>query len=80
MFRESMPSLSSMLREEESRSEEMGTKNEKADRVLFVPSFTSFGTPVFSNLQGYKDVPLTSMPYGQSMAMLMLGEYSRRFL
>ncbi|KAL7412959.1 glycoside hydrolase family 105 protein [Mrakia frigida] len=40
----------------------------------------SFGTPVFSNLQGYKDVPLTSMPYGQSMAMLMLGEYSRRFL
>lgn len=27
----------------------------------------SFGTPVFSDLQGYRDVPLTSMAYGQSM-------------
>lgn len=40
----------------------------------------SFGTPVFADLQGYKDVALTSMPYGQAMACLMLGEYSRRFL
>lgn len=40
----------------------------------------SFGTPVFADLQGYKDVALTSMPYGSAMAMLMLGEYARRFL
>lgn len=38
----------------------------------------SFGTPVFNTLQGYKDIPLTSMPYGQAMAMLALGEYARR--
>ena len=35
----------------------------------------SFGTPVFDTLQGYKDVPLTSMPYGQSMAILASVEY-----
>ncbi|BFM05139.1 glycoside hydrolase family 88/105 protein [Halioxenophilus aromaticivorans] len=34
----------------------------------------SFGTPVFDTLQGYKDIPLTSMPYGQSMAILLLVE------
>lgn len=38
----------------------------------------SFGTPVFDTIQGYKDIPLTSMPYGQSMAILALGEYRRR--
>lgn len=35
----------------------------------------SFGTPVFDTLQGYKDIPLTSMPYGQSMAILALVEF-----
>ena len=40
----------------------------------------SFGTPVFRDLQGYKDIPLTSMPYGQSMAMLALGEFMYRFI
>ncbi|MBB3061262.1 glycoside hydrolase family 88/105 protein [Microbulbifer rhizosphaerae] len=34
----------------------------------------SFGTPVFDDLQGYRDIPLTSMPYGQSMAILALVE------
>mgnify|MGYP000229575599 CR=1 FL=1 len=34
----------------------------------------SFGTPVFGELQGYRDIPLTSMPYGQSMAILALVE------
>ncbi len=40
----------------------------------------SFGTPVFDTIQGYKDIPLTSMPYGQSMAILALGEYRRRLV
>src|SRR5262249_13157082 len=35
----------------------------------------SFGTPVFDTLQGYRDIPLTSMPYGQALAILALGEY-----
>jgi unsaturated rhamnogalacturonyl hydrolase len=26
---------------------------------------TSFGTPVFEDLEGYKNIPLTTMPYGQ---------------
>jgi len=40
----------------------------------------SFGTPVFATLQGYKDVPLTSMPYGQAMAILALAEFSTRYV
>ena len=40
----------------------------------------SFGTPVFETLQGYKDVPLTSMPYGQAMAILALAEFSTRYV
>lgn len=39
----------------------------------------SFGTPVFDDLQGYRDIPLTSMPYGQSMAILALGEFMRTY-
>lgn len=40
----------------------------------------SFGTPVFNKLQGYKDIPLTSMPYGQSMAILALMEFKHKFI
>ncbi|WP_202980677.1 beta-galactosidase BglB [Alteromonas sp. RKMC-009] len=40
----------------------------------------SFGTPVFDTLQGYKDIPLTSMPYGQSMAILALVEYMNAYI
>ena len=40
----------------------------------------SFGTPVFETLQGYKDVALTSMPYGQAMAILALVEFSNRYI
>ena len=40
----------------------------------------SFGTPVFDDLQGYRDIPLTSMPYGQSMAILALGEFMRQYI
>lgn len=40
----------------------------------------SFGTPVFDNLQDYRDIPLTSMPYGQSMAILACVEYLNRFI
>jgi unsaturated rhamnogalacturonyl hydrolase len=40
----------------------------------------SFGTPVFDTLQGYKDVALTSMPYGQAMAIFALAEFSTRFI
>ena len=39
----------------------------------------SFGTPMGRDLQFYKDVPLTSMPYGQAMAMLALAEYLRTY-
>jgi unsaturated rhamnogalacturonyl hydrolase len=40
----------------------------------------SFGTPVFSSIQEYKDIRLTSMPYGQAMALLALGEFAYRFI
>ncbi|KAJ8086448.1 hypothetical protein PM082_005271 [Marasmius tenuissimus] len=40
----------------------------------------SFGTPVFPDIDGYKKIPLTSMPYGQSLALLALTEYLRTFL
>ncbi|MBI5257821.1 MAG: glycoside hydrolase family 88 protein [Burkholderiales bacterium] len=40
----------------------------------------SFGTPVFNTLQEYKDIPLTSMPFGQAMALLALVEFSYRFI
>ncbi|WP_185236474.1 beta-galactosidase BglB [Teredinibacter franksiae] len=40
----------------------------------------SFGTPVFDDLQGYKDIPLTSMPYGQSMAILACVELMNRYI
>lgn len=34
----------------------------------------SFGTPVFMAIEDYKKIPLTSMPYGQAMALLTVGE------
>ena len=37
----------------------------------------SFGTAMGSDLEFYRRIPLTSMPYGQSMAMLALCEYLR---
>ncbi|WP_434564696.1 glycoside hydrolase family 88 protein [Thermoanaerobacterium thermosaccharolyticum] len=40
----------------------------------------SFGTPVFSTIQEYKDVPLTSMPYGQALAILCLSEFLNYFI
>lgn len=40
----------------------------------------SFGTGMGHDLQHYKDILLTSMPYGQSMAMMMLVEVLRQFL
>lgn len=40
----------------------------------------SFGTPVFNTIEEYKQIPLTSMPYGQSLALLLLTEYLRTFL
>jgi unsaturated rhamnogalacturonyl hydrolase len=41
---------------------------------------TSFGTGMGRDLQHYKDIPRTSMPYGQAMAMMALVEYLRVFL
>ena len=40
---------------------------------------TSFGTGMGSNLDFYRDIPLTSMPYGQAMAILCLTEYLRKY-
>lgn len=37
----------------------------------------SYGTPVFSTIQEYKDIPICPMPYGQSMALMMLVEAYR---
>ena len=34
----------------------------------------SYGTPVFHTIQEYKDIPICPMPYGQSMALMMLVE------
>ncbi|ALB63126.1 Rhamnogalacturonides degradation protein RhiN [Cronobacter condimenti 1330] len=40
----------------------------------------SFGTGMGSDLTFYRQIPLTSMPYGQAMAILCLTEYLRTFL
>ena len=40
----------------------------------------SFGTAMGPNLQFYKDIKLTSMPYGQSMAILCLTEYLNHYI
>ena len=41
---------------------------------------TSFGTPMGHDLQFYKDIPITSMPYGQAMAIMALVEFSRLYI
>lgn len=40
----------------------------------------SFGTAMGSELDYYRQIPLTSMPYGQAMAILCLSEYLRVYL
>ena len=40
----------------------------------------SYGTPVFHTVQEYKDIPICPMPYGQSMALMMLVEAYRNKL
>ncbi|HEJ9095029.1 TPA: glycoside hydrolase family 105 protein [Serratia odorifera] len=40
----------------------------------------SFGTAMGKDLAYYRQVPLTSMPYGQAMAILCLSEYLRVYL
>jgi len=40
----------------------------------------SFGTPVFDTVQGYKDIPVASMPYGQAVGMMALVEWLRRYI
>jgi len=40
----------------------------------------SFGTGVGEDLQHYKDIPRTSMPYGQAMAIMALGEFLWAFV
>ncbi|NLM11146.1 MAG: hypothetical protein GX213_10330 [Clostridiaceae bacterium] len=34
----------------------------------------SYGTPVFRTAEEYKNVPVCPMPYGQSMALMLLAE------
>ncbi|QBZ65407.1 hypothetical protein PoMZ_12366 [Pyricularia oryzae] len=41
---------------------------------------TSFGTAMGHDLQHYKDIPITSMPYGQAMAIMALVEFLRVFI
>ena len=38
-----------------------------------------FGTGMGSDLDFYREIPLTSMPYGQAMAILCLAEYCRTY-
>jgi unsaturated rhamnogalacturonyl hydrolase len=40
----------------------------------------SFGTAMGDTLQFYKDIKLTSMPYGQSLAILALAEFLRTYI
>jgi unsaturated rhamnogalacturonyl hydrolase len=40
----------------------------------------SFGTAMGSDLDFYKKIPLTSMPYGQALAILCLGEFLRAYI
>ena len=37
----------------------------------------SFGTAMGPDLQFYRDIPITPMPYGQALAMLALVEWER---
>lgn len=39
---------------------------------------TSFGTGMGDSLDFYRKIPITSMPYGQAMAIMALGEYLRK--
>ncbi len=39
----------------------------------------SFGTAMGHDMEHYKNIPLTSMPYGQAMAILALSEYLRTY-
>lgn len=61
--------------------EEMGVRAARAVLANIDPKGelrqVSFGTPVFDDLDGYRKIPLTSMPYGQAMAILCLGEFKR---
>ncbi|KAJ5550284.1 hypothetical protein N7535_001774 [Penicillium sp. DV-2018c] len=41
---------------------------------------TSFGTGMGDSLEFYRKIPLTSMPYGQAMAIMALGEAMRGLL
>ncbi|CAN8100740.1 unnamed protein product [Discula destructiva] len=41
---------------------------------------TSFGTAMGTTLTHYKDIPITSMPYGQAMAIMALVEFLRVFV
>lgn len=64
--------------------EDMGIRAGKAVRAHINDAGeltqVSFGTPVFNSIQEYKDIPLTSMPFGQAMAILCLGEFMYRFI
>ena len=40
----------------------------------------SFGTAMGDTMQFYKNIALTSMPYGQSLAICALGEFLRTYI
>jgi unsaturated rhamnogalacturonyl hydrolase len=67
-----------------SQYQEMGIKalkgvlaNVSADGEL---KNVSFGTAMGSDLEFYKKIPLTSMPYGQALAILCLSEFMRAYV
>jgi unsaturated rhamnogalacturonyl hydrolase len=64
--------------------EAVGIKAAKAVLANIDPSGelqqVSFGTAMGDTLQFYKDIPITSMPYGQSLAICALAEFLRTYI
>jgi unsaturated rhamnogalacturonyl hydrolase len=64
--------------------EAVGLRAAKAvcDRISADGELTqvSFGTPVFMDKEDYKKIPLTSMPFGQAMALLAVGELLYQYI
>lgn len=49
----------------------------RIDPITGQVSGVSFGTAMGPTLEFYKQIPITSMPYGQALAMMALVEWER---
>ena len=50
------------------------------ERGTAIEAFTPQLTAMGDTMQFYKDIALTSMPYGQSLAICALGEFLRTYI